>query len=81
MFHGVGLCDEWPSINYPIDFLDGQYDYCLEPGMVLCAEAYFGAIGGTDGVKLEDQVLITETSCENLTSYPFDDRLLQDVDS
>ena len=81
MFHGVGLCDEWPSINYPVDYLDGQYDYCLEPGMVLCAEAYFGAIGGTDGVKLEDQVLITETGCENLTSYPFDDRLLQDVGS
>ena len=59
MFHGVGLCDEWPSINYPIDYLDGQYDYCLKPGMVLCAEAYFGSIGGTDGVKLEDQVLIT----------------------
>ena len=75
MFHGVGLCDEFPAIYYPEDFLEGAFDYHLEPGMALCVEAYIGAVGGREGVKLEDQVLITETGYENLTRLAFDDRL------
>ncbi len=43
--------------------------------MVLCVEAYVGAVGGKEGVKLEEQVLITETGHENLTRCPFDERL------
>ena len=74
-FHGVGLCDEWPAIFYPEDFLEGAFDYVLEPGMTLCVEAYIGAVGGREGVKLEEQVLITETGFENLTTCPFDERL------
>jgi Xaa-Pro aminopeptidase len=74
-YHGVGLCDEWPSIKYPIDWEERGYDGVLEPGMMLCVEAYIGAVGGRDGVKLEDQVLITESGVENLTRCPFDDRL------
>ncbi len=74
--HGVGLCDEWPSIRYEMDWRAGQYDYELEPGMMLCVEAYVGAVGGREGVKLEDQVLITEDGFENLTTYPWDARLL-----
>ena len=74
--HGVGLCDEWPSIRYPQDWQAGQYEYDLEPGMMLCVEAYVGAEGGHEGVKLEDQVLITEDGFENLTHYPWDARLL-----
>ena len=76
MMHGVGLCDEWPAILYPQDFIDGAFEHELKPGMVLCVEAYIGAVGGHEGVKLEDQVLITETGFENLTTVPFEDRLL-----
>lgn len=76
MMHGVGLCDEWPAILYPQDFIDGAFEHELKPGMVLCAEAYIGAVGGREGVKLEDQVLITETGFENLTTVPFEGRLL-----
>lgn len=76
MMHGVGLCDEFPSIYYPQDFVPGNCDYALEPGMVLSVEAYCGEAGGRDGVKLEDQVLVTEAGFENLCSYPFDERLL-----
>ncbi len=75
-YHGVGLCDEFPCIYYPEDFIAGAFDYVLEPGMVLCVEAYIGAVGGRPGVKLENQVLITETGPENLTRCPFDDRLM-----
>ena len=74
--HGVGLCDEWPYVNYPGDWVDGAFDAVLEPGMVLCAEALVSPEGGTFSIKLEDQILITETGCENLTRYPFDARLM-----
>ncbi len=74
--HGVGLCDEWPSIKWPSDLPEIGQDYVIEPGMTLCVEAYLGLPGAADGIKLEDQVLITEDGVENLTSYPFDARLL-----
>ncbi|RJT23273.1 aminopeptidase P family protein [Mesorhizobium waimense] len=76
MIHGIGLCDEYPAIAYPEDFVPGAFDYVLEPGMTLCVEAYVGAVGGRDGVKLEDQVLITEDGVENLTKCPFDAALM-----
>ncbi len=74
--HGVGLCDEFPSIYYPDNYIEGAFDYHLEPGMVLCVEAYVGKDEGVEGVKLENQVLVTETGFENLTTYPYDKRLL-----
>ena len=76
MMHGVGLCDEYPSIRYPEDLECHGYDGVLEPGMALCVEAYVGAVGGKEGVKLEDQVIITEDGFENLTRYPFEEKLL-----
>ena len=76
LMHGVGLCDEWPLIAYPDHFVEGAYDYHLEAGMVLCVEALVSPEGGDFSIKLEDQVLITETGFENLTAYPFDDRLM-----
>ena len=75
-FHGVGLCDEWPLIAYPKEHRDGAFDYELEPGMMLCVEALIGSEQAGFSIKLEDQVLITETGYENLTSYPFDERLM-----
>jgi Xaa-Pro dipeptidase len=74
--HGVGLCDEWPSITYPDRWVDGAYDYVFEPGMVVCVEALITPEGGDFSIKLEDQVLITEDGYENLTQYPFDDALM-----
>lgn len=74
-YHGVGLCDEYPSIRYIVDW-DGAYDGVLEPGMALCVEAYVGAPGEREGVKLEDQVIITDTGYEKLTQYPYDARMM-----
>ena len=76
MVHGVGLCDEFPAIYYPEDFVPGAFDYVFEPGMTMCVEVYIGEVGAKNGVKLEDQVLITETGVENLTRCPFDERLM-----
>ncbi len=75
MYHGCGLCDEWPSIRYAVD-RDAAYDGVIEAGMVICVESYVGRHGGREGVKLEDQVLITETGYELLSTYPHDPALL-----
>ncbi len=74
--HGVGLCDEWPFVPYPDTWVDGAFEVALEPGMTLCVEALVSPEGGDFSIKLEDQVLITETGCETLTRYPFDARLM-----
>ena len=74
--HGVGLCDEWPYVHYPDGWIEGAFDAVLEPGMVLCVEALVSPEGGDFSIKLEDQVLITETGHENLTRYPFDAALM-----
>ncbi|NCM98218.1 MAG: M24 family metallopeptidase, partial [Rhodobacterales bacterium] len=74
--HGVGLCDEWPFVPYPDAWVEGAFEVALEPGMVLCVEALVSPEGGDFSIKLEDQVLITESGFENLTHYPFDARLM-----
>ena len=43
--------------------------------MVICVESYVGRLGGHEGVKLEEQVLITETGHEKMSNYPLDARL------
>ena len=73
--HGVGMADEWPVIYYPGDAEFG-YDGTLEPGMVICVESYVGEIGGLEGVKLENQCLVTESGPIVLSRYPFEDELL-----
>ena len=76
MMHGVGLCDEWPMIYYPDQYVPGAYEYVLEPGMVFCVEVLLGEVGADFSIKLENQVVITETGHETMTTYPYDERLL-----
>jgi Xaa-Pro dipeptidase len=45
--------------------------------MTLCVESYIGAEGGAEGVKLEQQVLITETGVQLLSPYPFEEELME----
>lgn len=72
LFHGVGLCDEAPAIKHFREFDERGYDGVLEAGMTLCVESYIGSEGGHEGVKLEEQVLITEDGYEQLSSYPLE---------
>ena len=44
--------------------------------MVVSVESYIGEVGAADGVKLEEEVLVTETGIEKLSRYPFDEALL-----
>jgi Xaa-Pro dipeptidase len=75
MVHGAGLEDEGPIIYY-----DGQgdnpEDEYIQENMALCLECYIGAAGGSCGVKLEDQLLVTAGGSELLCAYPYDSRLL-----
>ena len=59
-FHGVGQCDEFPEIYWPEQWEEWGYDGELETGMVLTVESFVGPRVGGEGVKLENQVLVTE---------------------
>ncbi len=73
--HAVGMCDEYPRIDHVFRG-ENRYDDELAAGMVLCIESYIGAVGERDGVKLEQQVLVTDDGCEVLTTYPWEQSLL-----
>ncbi len=75
-YHGVGLCDEYPGIYFADQWESFGYDGVLQPGMVMCVETYVSRPTGGEGIKLEDQVLITETGHELLSHYPFEQALL-----
>ena len=75
IIHGVGMCDEAPHLH-PISRGPPPYAGQLESGMVICVESYMGAVGERDGVKLEQQVLVTDNGYEMLTNYPFEKKLL-----
>lgn len=73
MLHGVGLVDEYPSVAYAVDFAEWGYDGHFEENMVLSVESYIGEQGGHEGVKLEEQVLITATGAVKLSRTPLVD--------
>ncbi|MER9202312.1 Xaa-Pro peptidase family protein [Mesorhizobium sp. M0933] len=75
VIHGVGMCDEYPQVK-PRFRGSVAYDAALEAGMVICVESYIGAVGERDGVKLEEQLLVTSDGYEVLSNYPFEERLL-----
>lgn len=75
-FHGMGMGDEWPSIPYARDWDRVGYPGELQEGMVITVESYIGAVGGLEGVKLEEMVLITRDGHQLLTTFPFEDELL-----
>lgn len=76
LIHGVGLVDEYPDIVHPLDWDHAGYDGVVCENMTLCVESYIGAPGGAEGVKLEEQVLVTSNGVQLLTTYPFEETLL-----
>ncbi|MCD5987200.1 aminopeptidase P family protein [Pseudomonas sp. CDFA 553] len=75
--HGVGMVDEYPAIAHAgNDWVSGGYDGVFLENMVVCVESCVGAEGGKEGVKLEQQVLITRDGCVPLSAYPFEDSWL-----
>jgi Xaa-Pro dipeptidase len=74
--HGCGMTGEYPYLYHRADYPDAGYDGVVEPGMTLCVESYIGEEGGREGVKLEEQILVTETGIELLSQFPFEEALL-----
>jgi Xaa-Pro aminopeptidase len=75
IMHAVGMCDEYPQAR-PLFRGENHYDCELQAGMVVCIESYMGPLGERDGVKLEQQVLITDDGYELLTDFPYEESLL-----
>lgn len=74
--HGVGMTGEYPYLYHRDDFPSAGYDGEILPGMTICVESFIGEEGGAEGVKLEQQVLITENGTEVLSLFPFEKNLL-----
>ena len=73
IIHGVGLCDEWPLVAYPNrDFSNADYSANFEENMTICVESYVGEVGGKEGIKLEDQFVVTKDGLKQLSSFPYE---------
>lgn len=72
--HGLGLCGEHPYIPIYEAEVSGAYPVAgeFEPGMIICVESYIGDAGSHQGVKLEDQYLITEAGAELMSTMSHD---------
>ena len=69
--HGLGMCDEWPYIAFPNkDYSNGDFNGIFEENMMICVESYIGEVGGKEGVKLEDQYVVTKNGLKLLSKLP-----------
>ncbi len=74
--HGLGMIGEYPNLPFHTPGVPYPLDDAFEAGMVFCVESYIGSASSGQGVKLEDQLLVTETGVEIMNDYPFEERLL-----
>lgn len=73
--HGLGLAGDYPNIPHAVSGSPYPLDGGIEPGMVICVESYVGSATSQQGVKLENQFLVTECGVEPMSTLPFDDAL------
>lgn len=77
LMHGNGPTGEYPYLVQDADYDSGaNYDGEIVPNMTLSVESYIGDEAGGEGVKLEQQVLVTESGVELLSPFPFEERML-----
>lgn len=76
MVHGCGFVDEYPSIAYAADWDEWGYDGMFEENMVVSVESYIGEVGGPDGIKLEQQIVIGANGNRVLSRTPLVDALV-----
>jgi Xaa-Pro aminopeptidase len=76
MLHGCGFVDEYPSIAYAADWDEWGYDGVFAENMVVSVESYMGEVGGPDGIKLEQQVVIGANGARVMSRTPFVDALV-----
>lgn len=66
--HGTGICDEYPSLYVREKWDATGFDGVVEEGNVFSVEAFVGRRDGGEGVKLEEQILVTGSTPEILSS-------------
>lgn len=68
--HGLGLTlHDRPFFNQQQKHA-GMPEQTFKAGMVLAVETYAGKRGGKDGVRLEENVLVTKDGYERLSLWP-----------
>ncbi len=71
--HGLGLdTHEYPFIS----FMSKKEPVELKPNMVLALEVYMGDQEIRQGVRLEENLIVTEKGYEIISLYPFEEKLL-----
>lgn len=74
--HGIGLCNEYPLVVHKRGVERNGHDWVVQENMVFCVESFVGDPHGGEGVKLEEQILVTADGPKKLSSYPFEEQLL-----
>lgn len=74
--HGCGMTGEYPCLSHHGGFPAAGHDGEIRPGMVLCVESVIGAGNGREGVKPEQELLVTKTGTGLLSRFPFEAVLL-----
>lgn len=77
MAHGIGMADEWPSIPWPIDWEEEGYDGVLQENQTICIESFIASERGGEGVKLEEQVVVTRDGYQQMSTFPYEAALLE----
>ena len=75
--HGIGTDDEPPFIPFPGGTWRNMPEGEFQPNMVVSVECYAGKVGEQDGVKLEDEVLITEEGPVVISLYPYEQKFMR----
>jgi Xaa-Pro aminopeptidase len=76
--HGVGMGNEWPHIPFFDDWeVDDKRDDVFEENMVIAIESCIGREDGDECVKLEEMVVVKQGKCQLVSSYPFEQILIE----
>ena len=70
--HGIGLTLHDPPIISPVARSVGFPAVKIREGMILALETWTGKRGCKDGVRLEENVLVTKDGCEVISKFPID---------
>jgi Xaa-Pro aminopeptidase len=74
--HGIGIAPLEPPFLLSPDLIPEGEEVVIEPNMFFSVEPYAG-IPGIGGIRLEENMLVTDTGCEIINKYPFDARLMR----